>query len=207
MNVPNLSTHDKTLAINLHPAQYGTFAAIGAGQEVARWFFHGGGATATVARSISAYDMVMSTATYGPAARYVSRQRLQAMLEYEFRLLLTQLDVVRGERSTFFVVANVEVYVYPALDPTSGAVTTAVMLEVEPQFRQLKAFLLENQYVEPLNNYSKAYRPIVTREVLAKLQRGDSSWEALAPPRIVQIIRQNKLFGYQSPSERCRRRV
>jgi hypothetical protein len=53
---------------------------------VARWFFQVGGAAATVARSISAYDMAMSTATYGPAARYVSRQRVQAMLEYEFHL-------------------------------------------------------------------------------------------------------------------------
>ena len=106
MNPPNSSTHDKALAINLHPAQYGTFAEIGAGQEVARWFFHVGGAAATVARSISAYDMAMSTATYGPAARYVSRQRLQTMLDYEFHLLLTQVDATRGERSTFFVFAN-----------------------------------------------------------------------------------------------------
>ncbi len=106
MNPPNPSTHDKVLAINLHPAQYGTFAEIGAGQEVARWFFQAGGAAATVARSISAYDMAMSTATYGSTVRYVSRQRLQAMLEYEFHLLLTQLDVVRGERSTFFAFAN-----------------------------------------------------------------------------------------------------
>src|SRR5262249_60351782 len=101
MNPLKPSTQDKALAITLPPARYGTFAEIGAGQEVARWFFHVGGAAATVARSISAYDMAMSTATYGPTARYVSRQRLQAMLEYEFHTLLTRLDAVRGERSTF----------------------------------------------------------------------------------------------------------
>ena len=470
MSPPNPSTHDKALAINLHPAQYGTFAEIGAGQEVARWFFQAGGAAATVARSISAYDMAMSTATYGPTARYVSRQRLQAMLEHELHLLLTRLDAVRGERSTFFVFANtvaarsyshqedghgwlgvrfqtrpreapsdllihvrlldrdnlreqealgvlgvnllyaafhhaqepevlirslldgltrdraevdvlqcagpafagvdhrllslqlvehrltdaamftvegevvqpsevlykrpiliergsfrpptnltldllagalerfreepqvqeeppvvllemtlrnltgergpdhadflarvdllravgqnvlisnfgryfrlvdylagytqkpigiavgiptlreifdaeyykdlpggrlesvgrlfknvVKVYVYPALDSTSGAATTAETLAVEPQFRHLKAFLLENHYLEPLDNYHQAYLPIVTREVLAKLQRGDPSWQALVPPRIVQIITQNRLFGYQPTSER-----
>ena len=465
MNPANLSTHDKALALNLHPAQYGTFAEIGAGQEVARWFFHVGGAAATVARSISAYDMAMSTATYGPAVRYVSRQRLRAMLEYEFHLLLTQLDTTRGERSTFFAFANtvaarsythqedghgwlgvrfqtrpreapsdllihvrlldrdnlreqealgvlgvnllyaafhhaqepdvlirslldgltrdraevdvlqgtgpafagvdnrllslqlvehrltdaamftvegevvqpseilykrpilvergsfrpptnltldllacalerfrhapqvqeespvvllemtlrnltadrgldhadflarvdllravgqtvlisnfgryfrlvdylasytqkpigiavgiptlreifdaeyykdlpggrlesigrlfknaVKVYVYPSLDPTSGDVMTVETLAIEPQFRHLKAFLLENHYVEPLDNYNHSYLPIVTREVLAKLQRGDPAWEALVPPRIVQLITQDKLFGYQ----------
>jgi len=470
MNPPNLSTHDKALAINLHPAQYGTFAEIGAGQEVARWFFHVGGAATTVARSISAYDMAMSTATYGPASRYVSRQRLQAMLECEFHLLLTQLDAVRGERSTFFVFANtvaarsyshqedghgwlgvrfqthpreapsdllihvrlldrdnlreqealgmlgvnllyaafhhahepevlirsllngltrdraevdviqctgpafagvdnrllslqlvehgltdaamftvagemvqpseilykrsiliergsfrpptnltldllacalerfqhepqvqgeppvvllemtlrnlmvdrgldhadflarvdllravgqnvlisnfgryfrlvdylasytqkpigiavgvpnlreifdpeyykdlpggrlesigrlfknaVKVYVYPFQDPTSGDIVTAQTLTVEPQFRHLKAFLQENHYIEPLDNYNKSYLPIATPEVLAKIQTGDPSWEALAPPRIVQIITQDKLFGYKPRRER-----
>jgi hypothetical protein len=469
MNPPNPSTHDKAFAINLHPAQYGTFAEIGAGQEVARWFFHVGGAAATVARSISAYDMAMSTATYGPAARYVSRQRLQAMLEYEFHLLLTQLDAVRGERSTFFVFANtvaarsythqedghgwlgvrfqtrpreapsdllihvrlldrdnlreqealgvlgvnllyaafhhsqepdvlirsllegltrdraevdvlqcmgpgfagvdnrllslqlveqrltdaamftvegevvqpseilykrpilvergsfrpptnltldllacalerfrlepqvqeespvvllemtlrdltadrgldhadflarvdllravgqnvlisnfgryfrlvdylagytqkpigiavgiptlreifdaeyysdlpggrlesigrlfknaVKVYVYPSLDPTSGDLMTVETLAVEPQFRHLKAFLLENHYVEPLGNYNKSYLPIVTRDVLAKIQTGDPAWEALVPPRIAQLITQHKLFSYQPTRE------
>jgi hypothetical protein len=470
MNPPNPSTHDKALAINLHPAQYGTFAEIGAGQEVARWIFHVGGAAATVARSISAYDMAMSTATYGPASRYVSRQRLQAMLEYEFHLLLTQLDASRGERSTFFVFANtvaarsyshqedghgwlgvrfqarpreapsdlllhvrlldrdnlreqealgvlgvnllyaafhhahepdvlirllldgltrdraevdviqctgpafpgvdnrllslqlveqgltdaamftvdgevvqpsevlykrpiliergsfrpptnltldllacaferfqhephvhgeppivllemtlrnltsdcgldhadflarvellravgqdvlisnfgryfrlvdylasytqkpigiavgvpnlreifdaqyykdlpggrlesigrlfknaVKVYVYPYQDPTSGAIVTAQTLTVEPRFRHLKAFLLENHYIEPLDNYNKSYLPIASSEVLAKIQTGDPSWEALVPPRIAQIIIQDKLFGYKPRRER-----
>ncbi len=470
MNSTNPSTQDKALALNLNPAQYGTFAEIGAGQEVARWFFQVGGAAATMARSISAYDMAMSTSTYGPTARYVSRQRLQAMLEYEFHLLLTQLDATRGERSTFFAFANtvaarsytrqedgngwlgvrfqthpreapsdllihvrlldrdnprqqealgvlgvnllygafyhsqepevllgsllddltrdraevdvlqctgpafagvdnrllslqlveqgltdaamftvtgevvqpsevlykkpiliergsfrpptnltldllacalerfqhepqvqgeppvvllemtlrsltadrgldhadflarvdllravgqnvlisnfgryfrfvdylasytqkpigiavgiptlreifdaeyyrdlpggrlesigrlfknaVKVYVYPFLDPTSGNVTTVETVAVEPQFRHLKAFLLENHYIEPLDNYNKSYLPIVTREVLAKIQTGDPSWEALAPPRVVQIITQDKLFGYHPTRER-----
>jgi hypothetical protein len=46
----------------------------------------------------------------------------------------------------------VKVYVYPSRDPSSGAITTAETLAVEPQFQHLKAFLLENYYVEPLNN-------------------------------------------------------
>jgi hypothetical protein len=96
----------------------------------------------------------------------------------------------------------VKVYVYPYQDPTSGAVTTAETLAVEPQFRHLKAFLQENHYVEPLTNYNKAYLPIVTREVLAKIQTGDPAWEALTPPRIAQIITQDKLFGYHTKQER-----
>ena len=97
-----LSTSQKALAVNLDPRSYGSFAEIGGGQEVARWFFHVGGAAGTVAKTISAYDMAVSDSLYGPAERYVSRQRLEAMLAHEFRELATGLDAGRGERTTFF---------------------------------------------------------------------------------------------------------
>jgi hypothetical protein len=100
------STHQKARQINADAGKYGTFAEIGAGQEVARFFFRAGGAAGTVAKTISAYDMAVSDAIYGPAERYVSRQRLQAMLAYEFDLLLQRLAKVRGDKSTFFAFAN-----------------------------------------------------------------------------------------------------
>jgi hypothetical protein len=101
-----LSARDKALQINIDSKKYGTFAEIGAGQEVARWFFHVGGAAGTVAKTISAYDMTVSDAIYGPCERYVSRQRLAAMLDYEYALLLERLNARRGEATTFFVYAN-----------------------------------------------------------------------------------------------------
>jgi len=99
-------TDQKALQINLDPGKYGTFAEIGAGQEVARWFFRVGGAAGTIAKTISAYDMLVSDAIYGPCERYVSRQRLQSMLEHEYALLLERLDVKRGDSTRFFVFAN-----------------------------------------------------------------------------------------------------
>src|SRR5258708_5434548 len=95
--------HDKALRINLDEAKYGTFAEIGAGQEVARWFFRVGGAAGTVAKTISAYDMAVSDALYGPTDRYVSRRRLAAMLERESATLVEQLGARPGDRTTFFV--------------------------------------------------------------------------------------------------------
>jgi len=97
---------EKALSINLKGEKHGTFAEIGAGQEVARWFFHAGKASATVAKSISAYDMAISDSLYGPAEHYVSRPRLAAMLDREFSQLTAQLDAIRGERSAFFVFAD-----------------------------------------------------------------------------------------------------
>jgi hypothetical protein len=98
--------HEKALRINLDPTIYGTFAEIGAGQEVARWFFHVGGAAGTVAETVSAYDMAVSTARYGKASRFVSRERLRAMLECEWKQLLARLEATRGDRCTFFVFAD-----------------------------------------------------------------------------------------------------
>lgn len=101
-----LGTHQKALQVNLDASTFGTFAEIGAGQEVARWFFRVGGAAGTVAKSISAYDMVVSDAIYGRAERYVSRQRLETMLEYEYRLLNERLQQKRGSTTKFFVFAE-----------------------------------------------------------------------------------------------------
>jgi hypothetical protein len=106
MKRESLATNQKALQVNLDPAPYGTFAEIGAGQEVARWFFRVGGASATIAKTMSAYDMTVSDAIYGPTERYVSRQRLHKMLEHEFGLLHERLAPQRGPQTRFFAFAN-----------------------------------------------------------------------------------------------------
>ncbi len=101
-----LTTNRKALTINLDEPKYGTFAEIGAGQEVARVFFQAGGASGTIAKTISAYDMTFSDAIYGKAPRYVSRERLGLMLDHEYQLLNERLATQRGERTTFFAFAD-----------------------------------------------------------------------------------------------------
>ena len=101
-----IATDEKALRINLDAVKYGTFAEIGAGQEVARRFFRVGGAAGTIAKTMSAYDMTFSDAIYGPADRYVSRVRLQTMLDHEYNLLVERLDGKFGAEKTFFVFAD-----------------------------------------------------------------------------------------------------
>jgi hypothetical protein len=105
MKAEAVDTHSKALKINLDPLWYGTFAEIGAGQEVVRWFFRVGGAAGTIAKSISAYDMKVSDAIYGQSERYVSRGRLQAMLDREFELDLDRLSD-RSDTTAFFAFAD-----------------------------------------------------------------------------------------------------
>jgi hypothetical protein len=95
-------THQKALSINLDLTIFGSFAEIGAGQEVARWFLRVGAASGTVAKTISAYDKEVSDSLYGMGTRYVSKPRLQAMLDREWELLLAQLGASRGADTRFF---------------------------------------------------------------------------------------------------------
>jgi hypothetical protein len=97
-----LGTHQKALTINLDAAVFGSFAEIGAGQEVARWFLTVGGASGTVAKTISAYDKEVSDDLYGAGTRYVSKARLRAMLDNEWAQLLSQLHASRGATTRFF---------------------------------------------------------------------------------------------------------
>ena len=99
-------TLQKALQVNLDPRWYGTIAEIGAGQEVARWVVRAGGAAGTVAKSMSAYDMAVSDAVYGKSDRYVSKGRLQAMLDLEFQLNVDRLAEDRGDGTSFFAFAD-----------------------------------------------------------------------------------------------------
>jgi hypothetical protein len=103
--LPN-STREKSLRINLDPTRYGSFAEIGAGQEVARWFFRVGAAASTISKSISAYDMAVSDAIYGHSQRYVSRERLENMLDHEHSLNIERLGPSRGDTTAFFAFAD-----------------------------------------------------------------------------------------------------
>lgn len=106
MSTSTVSTRDKALRINLDPSRYGSFAEIGAGQEVVRWFFRVGAAAGTIAKSISAYDMLVSDAIYGKCKRYVCRERLESMLEYEQALTVDRLCDTRGDNTAFFSFAD-----------------------------------------------------------------------------------------------------
>lgn len=89
---------------------FGTIAEIGAGQEISRWFFKVGGASGTIAKVISAYDMAFSDAIYGPepSGRYVVESRLKRMLNYEYNLLESRCkDDVQNKRRLFCIANTV----------------------------------------------------------------------------------------------------
>ena len=102
------SVREKAIQINSSDFIYGTVAEIGAGQETARWFFRTRGASNTLAKAMSAYDMQFSDSIYGreDSGRYVCESRLKKMLSHEFNLLVERLDSHKGEDSCFFAFSN-----------------------------------------------------------------------------------------------------
>ncbi len=100
-----LTTKEKALQLNLDPRIYGTIAEIGGGQEVAGHFFKAGGASGSIAKTMSAYDMTFSDAIYGKTKRYVCEEKLEKMLDKEYGLLTRRLTA-RAKKSNFFAFAN-----------------------------------------------------------------------------------------------------
>ncbi len=134
MSEPVLSSIEKALAINLDPLHYGTIVEIGAGQEVARWFFQAGAAAGTIAKSMSAYDMVFSDQIYGASKdkRYVSRSRLETMLQREFDLTVERVADHRSEDSRYFAFADtVAAQSYTKRSECHGWL--GIKLQTEPQ--------------------------------------------------------------------------
>lgn len=104
----DIGTKQKALAINLNPEIYGSFAEIGAGQDVAANFFKAGASSGTIAKTMSAYDMTFSDAIYGAQQkkRYVSEERLMSMLDHEYQLLIERLAALKGNTTTFFAFSD-----------------------------------------------------------------------------------------------------
>ena len=105
-NIP--STKSKALRINLNENIYGSFAEIGAGQETVRNFFKAGGASGTIAKTMSAYDKDFSDSIYGIEEdnRYVTESRVKTMLSHEINLIEQRLPRSKHPDRLFFSYAN-----------------------------------------------------------------------------------------------------
>ncbi len=136
----NIGTKQKALELNLDPKIYGTFAEVGAGQDVAANFFKAGASSGTVAKTMSAYDMIFSDAIYGveEKKRYVSEDRLMKMLDREYGLLIERLQDKRGKSSTFFAFANtVAALNYHKTNTGHGWMGVRFQLQPESEFNDV----------------------------------------------------------------------
>jgi hypothetical protein len=94
---------------------------------------------------------------------------------------------------------GLKLFVYPMIDEKTGKLITARKVEVAPNLRSLFQYLIDNQYIEEITEYHPEYLRIYPPDALAKLQSGDSGWEHMVPPEVVQIIKEREFFGYCTP--------
>jgi hypothetical protein len=94
---------------------------------------------------------------------------------------------------------GLKLYVYPMIDEKTGEIITAKNLQVASNLRSLFQYLIDNQFIEEISEYTAEYLRIFPPDALAKLQSGDSGWELMVPAEVVQIIKEREFFGYRSP--------
>jgi hypothetical protein len=94
---------------------------------------------------------------------------------------------------------GLKLYVYPMIDEASGKIVGATQVDVAPNLRSLFRYLIDNRYIEKITDYHPEYLRIYPPDALAKLQSGDSAWERMVPPEVVQIIKERGFFGYRVP--------
>jgi hypothetical protein len=90
---------------------------------------------------------------------------------------------------------SVKMYVYPTLDPESGEIRTVDTAPIPPPWHHMRALLREIGRIEPIRRYEQSYLAIRTTEVLARIQRGDPSWENMVPETVADVIKSKELFG------------
>jgi hypothetical protein len=90
---------------------------------------------------------------------------------------------------------DLKLYVYPLLEPKTGALISAANLRVAPNLRHLHAYLVENHYIEALRDYDESALSIFSRDVLQRIRSGDKAWESMVPPQVATMIRERNLFG------------
>jgi hypothetical protein len=137
VDIRRLTTEEKALKINLTSDIYGCFAEIGAGQEVAANFFKAGGSSGTIAYTQSAYDMKVSDAMYGTAARYVCEERLVTMLETEYNTLCSRLPKKQKEARFFSFANTVESLNYHKTNQGQGWVGIRFQLKQDGDFNDI----------------------------------------------------------------------
>jgi hypothetical protein len=92
---------------------------------------------------------------------------------------------------------SVKMYVYPARDPESGQIRTVDTAPIQPPWHHMRDLLIEIGRIEPIQRFEESYLSIHTADVLARIQRGDPSWENLVLAPVAEVIKTKGLFGYQ----------
>jgi hypothetical protein len=94
---------------------------------------------------------------------------------------------------------ELRLYIYPLLDQTTGKLVTVDNLEVAPHLQKLYGYLVDNGSIKQLENVTRDYLHIFSRDALRKIRAGDASWESMVPPQVAAVIKSRRFLGYHPP--------
>jgi hypothetical protein len=99
---------------------------------------------------------------------------------------------------------NLRIYVYPLLDQETGTLRTLDNLQMAPELENLYKYLVYRGMLKQLRGVDGSLLHIFSRDVLQRIKKGDSSWEAMVPAEIASIIKSRMFFGYMPDKQPAR---
>ena len=91
---------------------------------------------------------------------------------------------------------DLKVYLYPMLNENK-TMTTSDDLKVHPRMKELYKFFKFNGKLVDIKNYDPEILNIFSRTVLKMISKDEEGWEKMLPEGVADIIKEQKLFGYQ----------
>jgi hypothetical protein len=87
--------------------------------------------------------------------------------------------------------------VYPSRASANDAIMTTATMPVHPRLKPLYDYLLFNKRLVDITSYDPNVLHIFSRQVLDMIRSGAPGWEEMVPPYVDNMIKDNRLFGYQ----------
>jgi hypothetical protein len=94
---------------------------------------------------------------------------------------------------------ELKLYVYPLQPAPDAELKTVDNVSVGSELQPLYDYLAGRGSFVHLDNYRPEYLPIFSRDVLRRIAADDSSWEAMVPSDVADLIKRRAFFGYVRP--------
>ena len=92
---------------------------------------------------------------------------------------------------------DLKIYLYPMLNENK-TMTTSEDLKVHPRMKELYKYFKFNGKLVDIKNYEPEILNIFSRKVLKMISNAEPGWEEMLPEGVSDIIKGQKLFGYEA---------
>lgn len=80
----------------------------------------------------------------------------------------------------------------------TGDIIDSNNLKLHPRMKDFYKFFKYNGKIVDIFDYEESYLNIFSREILQRIKNNEQGWEQDLPVGIAEMIKNNKMFSYQS---------